>query len=265
VAYPAISEAGVGGNVLQKRGIGQTGIEVSLIGLGTVKFGRNQGLRYPAPITLPTDKEIETLLSVAKDLGINLLDTAPAYGSSEERLGKCLGKNRHDWIISTKAGETFQDGKSYFNFTSQAIQQSIEQSLKKLKTDYLDIVLIHSNGDDERIIEEENVFDVLAACQQAGKIRAYGMSTKTVRGGLLTLERADVAMVTFNSTYIAEQEVIDFAHQHQKNIFIKKALGSGQLLPQEALQFVCREPGVTSVIVGTLNPAHLRENVESVG
>src|SRR3990167_585300 len=93
--------------------LGSTDIFVSPIGLGTVKFGRNQGVKYPAHFTLPSDKEITTLLHLCLELGINLLDTAPAYGTSEERIGKCLPTSRKDWVIITKAGETFENGNSY--------------------------------------------------------------------------------------------------------------------------------------------------------
>ncbi len=261
----------MGGCILQKRCLGKSGIEVSVLGLGTVKFGRNQGVKYPATFTLPKDHEIEYLLEIAKELGINLLDTAPAYGCSEERLGKLLAGKRQEWIISTKAGEEFIDGQSYFDFSKVAIRKSVERSLKRLRTDYLDVVLVHSNGEDERIIHEDQVFDTLAALKAEGKIRAYGMSTKTVAGGLLTIDRADVAMVGFNPAYTEEHQVIIEAQQKQKGIFIKKALASGHLHTlgvtnpvADTMKFILAEAGVTSVIVGTINSAHLRENVASL-
>lgn len=240
-----------------------------MIGLGTVKFGRNQEVKYPTSFSLPTDAEIKNLLSLAFDLGINLLDTAPAYGVSEERLGKLLAFMRHRFVISTKVGEEFNNGISTFDFSKDAIRQSIHRSLERLCTDYLDIVFIHSDGNDERIIEQEEVFLTLNTLKNEGKIRAYGMSTKTVRGGLLTIDHADVAMVAFNPTYTDEREVLAYASQHQKGIFIKKALVSGHLQTLQtsdpitrAMQFIFSEPGVTSVIVGTIHPLHLQENVE---
>lgn len=249
---------------MQKRRVGNTDIEVSVIGLGTVKFGRNQGVKYPAAFQLPSDDEIKNLLSVAADMEINLLDTAPAYGLSEERIGKCLQGKRSDWVISTKAGEEFIDGRSTYDFSPAAITNSIERSLQRLRTDYLDIVLIHSNGDDERIIVEDDVFTTLAALKSAGKIRAFGMSTKTVAGGLLSVDHADVVMVTYNSECTDDKEVIRYAKQKQTGIFIKKAFASGHLkMPvADCMQFVFAEEGVTSVVVGTMNEAHLRENVE---
>lgn len=272
---------------MQKRGLGQTNIEVSQIGLGTVKFGRNQGVKYPHSFALPSMAALDELLGIASDLGINLIDTAPAYGESETRLGSLLKNKRHQWIISTKVGEQFihdhdsgmNGGKSFFNFTPQHIKNSIDESLKRLATDYLDIVLVHSNGDDVHLIENEKVFATLAAIKQAGKIRAFGMSTKTIEGGLQTIALADVVMVAYNPWYRDEHEVIAYAHQQQKGILIKKAFASGHLSNvlqnalnpinhvnpyADALQFILAEPGVTSIIIGTINGKHLRENARFV-
>src|SRR5690606_39506858 len=69
------------------RPLGNTGLQASPLGLGTVKIGRNQGVKYPSGFDLPDDGQVRDLLALARGLGINLLDTAPAYGTSEERLG----------------------------------------------------------------------------------------------------------------------------------------------------------------------------------
>lgn len=263
---------------MQKRCLGQTNIEVSRIGLGTVKFGRNQGVKFPEHYELPSMAALDELLGNAFDLGINLIDTAPAYGESETRLGSLLKNKREKWIISTKVGEEFinningDGGESFFNFTPLHIKKSIDESLKRLATDYLDIVLVHSNGDDVHLIENENVFATLAAIKQEGKIRAFGMSTKTITGGLQTIALADVVMVTYNPLYRDEHEVIAYAHQQQKGVLIKKAFASGHLADAvnpadsanpyaQALQLILAEPGVTSVIIGTINAKHLQENV----
>lgn len=249
---------------MQKRRLGSTDIDVSILGLGTVKFGRNQGVKYPTAFQLPTDAEIRYLLDHARTLGINLLDTAPAYGTSEARLGKLLG-NRTDWIITTKVGEEFSAGISHFDFSPAHIIHSIERSLARLNTDYLDIVLVHSNGDDEAIIENHQVFATLAELKKAGKIRAFGMSTKTEAGGLKTIADADVAMVTFNTEAQADRCVISDAHRQHKGILIKKALASGHISVPiiDSMRFIFNEPGVSSVIVGTLNPTHLSENAKA--
>lgn len=246
---------------MELRRLGSTGMQVSVLGLGTVKFGRNQGVKYPHAFALPSDQEIISLLSLAKDLGINLLDTAPAYGTSEERLGKLL-KQREQWIIVSKAGEEFSNGESYFDFSEAAITASVQRSLKRLRTDYLDVVLLHSNGDDEAIIQQGGLA-TLANLKHKGWIRAIGMSTKTVAGGLQTLQQADLAMVAYNPDYTDEKAVLDYAEQHQKGILVKKGLLSGHTKqPEQAIQFILKQPSVSSLIVGTLNPQHLRDNAQ---
>lgn len=256
----------------QRKPITQTGLKVSPLGLGTVKLGRNKGVKYPTQFKIPDDKQALDLLSLAWDLGINLLDTAPAYGNSEQRLGELLPKLGKEWLIATKVGETFDTdtGESAYNFTPEFIQNSIEQSLKKLNRDVLDIVLIHSDGHDKHIIEHYGVLDVLNDLKQQGLIRATGMSTKTVEGGLLTLQHADIAMVMHNLDYQDEQAVIEQAAKTNKSIFIKKALGSGHLAlnnpntdPVQAnFDFIYQNPAVASIIIGTINPKHLIKNVE---
>src|SRR5688572_24363695 len=107
----------MGNGSMDKRQIGKTGVSVSALGLGTVKFGRNEGVKYPTSFELPADSDLQRLLFHAQELGINTLDTAPAYGTSEERLGNLLKGRRKDWTIIGKAGEEFEGGRSRYIFT----------------------------------------------------------------------------------------------------------------------------------------------------
>jgi len=250
--------------MLPIRKLGSTDIEVSLIGLGTVKLGRNTDVKYPDPFIIPNDREAANLLALAKDLNINLLDTAPAYGNSEERLGKLLRKQRHAWVLASKAGEDYVDNKSVYDFTPNALIKSIQRSLKCLNTDYLDVLLIHSDGNDEQIIQEYDVFATLDRAKQQGLIRAYGMSTKTVAGGLLAVQQADLAMVTYNPEHPNDFEVLQSAAKLNKGILIKKAFASGHLPAPTSLEFVLQQPAISSIIVGTINSQHLIANVDSV-
>ena len=99
--------------------IADTGCKVSSFGLGTVKFGRNSDVKYPADFDIPDDAVIQNLLAVARDHNVNLLDTAPAYGASEKRLGSLLKSQRQNWVISTKVGEYYEGGKSRFDFSAK--------------------------------------------------------------------------------------------------------------------------------------------------
>lgn len=90
------------------------------------------------------------LLKLTRDLGINLIDTAPAYGRSEERLGPLLRGQRQEWVIVSKVGEEFADGVSRHDFSAAHTRLSVERSLQRLETDFIDLVLVHSDGNDLR-------------------------------------------------------------------------------------------------------------------
>lgn len=250
------------------RPLGDTGLRVSPLGLGTVKLGRDQGVKYPNGFRIPDDREARQLLALARELGINLIDTAPAYGRSEERLGPLLRGQREEWVIVSKVGEEFENGQSRFDFSPAHTRFSVERSLKRLETEHIDLVLVHSDGDDVRILRESGVYEALAELKREGKIGGFGISGKTVEGGLLGLERGDCAMVTYNLNEQAEKPVLDYAASHAKGILIKKALASGHvcLAPgtdpvRASFELVFGHPGVCSAIVGTINPLHLAHNV----
>ena len=255
----------------RRKNIAETGLAVSPLGLGTVKLGRTAGVKYPDSFKIPDDVQTLKLLSQASELGINLIDTAPAYGNSEQRLGQLLPKLNREWVIATKVGELFNAdlAQSHYNYTAEFIKQSVEQSLKNLRREVLDIVLIHSDGNDQHIIEHLGVLEILNDLKQQGLIRATGMSTKTVAGGLLSLQQSDIAMVMHNSGYQDEQAVLDQAATSNKAIFIKKALNSGHLASsssvtdpvQASFDTIYQNPAVTSIVIGTITPSHLTSNV----
>src|SRR5690606_11813662 len=117
---------------LLHRPLGQTAISVSALGLGTVKLGRHTGMKYPEAYPVPSDQQAAGLLAVARAGGINLLDTAPAYGSSEERLGQLLKGQRQHWVLCSKVGEEFDGQHSHFDFSAEHTRMSIERSLRRL-------------------------------------------------------------------------------------------------------------------------------------
>lgn len=254
--------------MMKKRAFGNTGLWVSPIGLGTVKIGRNQHVKYPQAFEIPDDDVVKKLLNTAWELGVNLIDTAPAYGSSEERLGKLLPGKRDDWHIVTKVGEEFIHGQSQFDFSEKHIRFSIERSLKLLRTDYLDTVLVHSSGDDLDIINRFGALEILADIKAKGFIRSYGMSTKTLEGGLLALEKSDVVMATYNLQDTYEKPIFEKAAKLNKAMLVKKAFASGHLhgpeSVRETFQQIFTMHAVSSVVIGTCNPMHLRENIDAL-
>jgi len=242
---------------------------VSRLGLGTVKFGRNQGVKYPQGFDLPSDAQILDLLRLAHDLGINLLDTAPAYGLAESRLGQVLpqlGLKRADWVIVSKAGESFENGVSHFDFSGPAIRASVLASLEKLRIDYLDAVLLHSDGIDEAGPRFMPALEALQALKAEGLIRAAGFSGKTLAGNLQFADCADLLMLTYNSAETDQLPAIAAAAGQGKGVLLKKALASGHASDADAaLRMALAVPGVTAAVVGSLSPAHLRANAQAAG
>lgn len=255
---------------LQQRQLGCTDLNLSVLGLGTVKLGRDQQVKYPNDFKIPDDKAVKELFAVCQDLGINFIDTAPAYGSSEERLGKLL-PNKNDWMIMTKVGEAFENGESSFDFSADATRKSIEKSLRRLGRDHVDMVLVHSDGNDMNIINNEGALEELSIMKQQGLIRSYGMSTKTTEGGLWVVENCDLVMATCNTTDDHDLPVITRASELNKGVVVKKGLQSGHADKSAggggidaAFNHVFNQQGVTSMIVGTINTQHLIDNVKIV-
>lgn len=256
---------------MDRRSLGRTGVMVSPLGLGAVKFGRVETLTYPRAFTLPNDSALGDLLALARDLGINLIDTAPAYGTSELRIGRLLPPPRSEWVIVTKVGESFCAGRSTYDFSAAAVKHSVETSLDRLRTDYIDCVLIHSDGRDLRILSDGGALTALADLKEAGRIRSFGMSTKTPEGGLAAVKCCDVVMVTYNLCDTSQEQVLSAAETHGCGVLVKKGFASGHLSTLgvqdpvgASVDHVLSAPGVSSLIVGTINPDHLRDNADAV-
>lgn len=252
------------------RPLGATGIEVSALGLGTVKLGRDQGVKYPQGFTIPDDRTATALLNQARELGINFIDTAPAYGNSEERLGKLLKGQRDQWVICSKVGEDFEHGQSRHDFSPETTRASVQRSLIRLNTEVIDMVLIHSDGNDLDIIEKLGTLQALAELKSEGLIKAFGMSTKTVAGGQAAAEQSDLVMLTYNLSHQDEASVLDTCYRLGKGALIKKALASGHLGQgsnedpvQASMNLIFGHPGTGAAIVGTITPAHLAANVKA--
>jgi aryl-alcohol dehydrogenase-like predicted oxidoreductase len=255
--------------ILPKRHFGGGGPLVSVLGLGTVKFGRNQGVKYPGGdgFELPSDAVLNEILALCQDYGLNFVDTAPAYGLAEERLGRLLAGRRDGFFLCSKTGEEFADGQSAYDFTAPHTTQSIERSLRRLRTDYLDAVFVHSNHDDVAVITQTPVLQTLQALKQQGKIRHIGVSVYTEAGGMLAVQQSDAVMVTHNPKDNVLRPVIDYAQAMGKAVVIKKPLASGHLAGQssaDCLRFSLRLVGATTAVIGSIRPDHIRQNILAV-
>ena len=155
---------------MQKRRLGKTNIDVSIIGIGTWQFGGEWGKDFE-------QSEVDRMFACGKELGINLIDTAECYGDhlSEEFIGRAIEKSRGDWIIATKFGHKFHGN---FNRTEPRtpadVEKQLDDSLRALRTDYVDVLQYHSWGDED--FAKQDVRDVLAKLIKSGKVRHVGNS-----------------------------------------------------------------------------------------
>lgn len=249
---------------MESRSLGNTGLRVTPIGFGAFKIGRNEGIKYPTGYALPDEPAVERLLNTVLDLGINYIDTAPAYGLSEERIGKFLSHRRAEFVLSTKVGETFAEGRSNYDFSAEGVRNSVERSLQRLKTDCLDLVFVHSDGNDDRILHETDCLSTLADLKSRGLIRNVGFSGKTVEGARSAIASVDVLMIEYHLEDQSHAEVIAEANQHGIGIVVKKGLAAGHLPPADALRFLFTKSDVTSVVIGGLNSQNIAYNILSV-
>jgi aryl-alcohol dehydrogenase-like predicted oxidoreductase len=246
---------------LVRRQLGRTGLTVSSVALGTTKLGRNTGVKYPVDFTLPSDQEVAALLESARQLGVNLIDTAPAYGESERRLGPFVNDHRDEIVLCTKCGEQYLNGRSVYDFSAQAILESVEQSLRRLRTDHVDILLLHSDGHDVDILTQTDSIDALSRLKKSGKIRAAGISAKTKAGILEAARTLDVIMAPFSQKEPFLAEALAEAQGRGLGVLAIKGLFSGHLEARPAIEFVLRQRFIDTLVVGTTDPAHLHEAV----
>jgi aryl-alcohol dehydrogenase-like predicted oxidoreductase len=240
--------------------LARSGVPLSPLGFGAFKIGRNAGIKYPQGYALPDEPAVSQLLNGILDLGCTLIDTAPAYGLSEERIGRAIAHRRDEYLLSTKVGETFADGHSTYDFSRGGIEQSLTRSLQRLQTDSLDLVLIHSPGDDRYVLEQTDVVAVLHEWKARGAVRAIGLSGKTPEGAQLALAWADVVMVEYHQQDASHAAVIAEAGERGVTVLIKKGLASGKLSADAAIRFVLAQSAVQSLVVGGLNLDHFQTN-----
>jgi aryl-alcohol dehydrogenase-like predicted oxidoreductase len=144
--------------------LGKTGLRVSRLGAGLAEMGR---------LSLKEEAMASDLLNAALDGGINFLDTAACYGSSEELIGRTVAHRRDEYVLATKAGHV-TGGYQGQAWTAQTIRDSIERSLRRMKTDHVDLAQLHSCG--VETLECGEVIQALLDAKKAGKARFVGYS-----------------------------------------------------------------------------------------
>lgn len=208
---------------MKQRRYGNTGKWVSEIGFGAWQLGNQRDWEPMA------DEAAIRLVHTALDAGCNFFDTAPGYGGgrSEQLLGEALKGRRHEVVLNTKFGHT-PEGKS--DFRPEALRTSIEGSLQRLQTDYLDSVLLH-NPPYEFLGGQSPLYPVLEALREEGKILAYGASVDSARDleEALTAPGTHAIELLFNIFHQEPMRAFQALQHRDVAVIVKVPLDSGWL------------------------------------
>ncbi len=199
--------------------------KVSAIGVGAWQLGASKDWESM------TENEAIDLVHKALDEGINFFDTAPNYGlgTSELRLGKALQKvKRESIVINTKFGHS---EKGVLDFSSSVIRGSIEGSLQRLQTDYLDSIIIHNPPSEFLDGNNNDHYEILEKLKEEGKIKEYGASLDTYADMKLFMETTNGKVIEafFNILHQDAQNAFSLAKENEVGIIVKIPLDSGWL------------------------------------
>lgn len=208
---------------MKYRILGKSGLKVSVVGVGTWQFGGGWGKEFD-------QEEASAMLARARELGINLIDTAACYGPdhrSEELIGGFLeGENREDWIVASKFGHAP-------GWEPAEVEQTLEDSLAALRTDYLDLFQFHSGNDEE--FDTPGLWEMLNEKVEDGKIRHLGISLSLgSESGYQTEQAPKVGASAIQVNYsrlrrVAEEEILPACREHNLGVLARTPLASGFL------------------------------------
>ncbi|WLR55914.1 aldo/keto reductase [Mesobacillus subterraneus] len=205
------------------RNLGGTGMKVSEVGFGAWQLGNARDWEGVE------DHQAIRMVHEALDQGCNFFDTAPNYGggNSEALLGKALTGRRSEAVINSKFGH---HPDNTLDFDSQKIRSSVEDSLRRLNTDYLDSILLH-NPPFEILTGSTDHFKVLESLKQEGKILAYGASVDSGRemDELIRNTGSQVIEVMFNIFHQEPRRAFKLAAEKNVGLIVKVPLDSGWL------------------------------------
>jgi aryl-alcohol dehydrogenase-like predicted oxidoreductase len=270
---------------MERARLGKTELTVSRLGFGGVEIDRTPEA---------TQAVVSELLNSAIDAGLNLIDTAAAYGDSERLIGNAIYNRRRDIVLLSKCGAL--DRFARYDWTKQGILGTIQTSLKSLQTDYLDVAQLHSCG--LEILKQGEVIEALIVAKERGYTRFAGYSGDGFDAKYAV--EMDFFDTLQTSVSIADQQAIDLtiplAKERDMGVIAKRPIANAVWRNQEkpadsyhqeywdriqklkypflskgvetaaaqALRFTLSIDGVTAAIVGTTKPGRWRENAKYV-
>ncbi len=269
---------------MEKRKFGKTDMEFSVLGFGGAEIGWGN----------ENQKNVEELLNSALDAGLNVIDTAAAYKTSEELIGNAVSNRRKDYYLLTKCGAL--DAFSREDWSKKGILETIEQSLRALKTDYIDIAQLHSCS--AEVLKKGEAIEALKLAQEKGYTRFIGYSGDN-EDALAAIESGIFDSLQ-TSVSIADQSPIDgnipLAAEKGLGIIAKRPIANAVWRNKEkpedsyhheywdriqklkfdflsrsmdesiakALRFTLSIPGISTMIVGTTKPQRWQENAKYI-
>lgn len=281
---------------MNKRVLGRTGISVSEIAFGGVEIGMPYGIGVEDTKDMLSELDAINLLHSALDSGINFFDTARMYGNSEMLIGKAFKNKRAEVVICTKCRHLrdVQGNLPKKSKLEEFIQQSLYESLKFLKTEYVDVFMLHQV--DNEILENDEIANVFLKLKKDGKIRATGISTYTPEETekAVNLGYWDVIQLPFNLLDQRQGQLFNAALDKGVGIVVRSVLLKGLLsdrgknlhpalksvedhivkyeefikdteynLPEFATKFALSFPEVSSVLVGIDKQAYLEQSLKA--
>ena len=251
---------------MQYRELGRTGIRVSAIGFGGWAIG-GSAEASGAPLGWGRTSDDESLSAIrrARELGVTLYDTADSYGfgRSESLLGIVLSRYRQEVIIATKVGVVrTSTGDLKKDFSRQHIFHAVDGSLKRLRTDYIDLYQVHNPTLDE--LRREEIQDAMERLQDAGKIRFWGVSVSTPEEGIEVVQRgwAHALQVLYNVLNQSPAgELFPLAKEKGYGIIARVPLASGLLTGKFRIDSLFASDDVRQ---NFLTPRRLQEAIERV-
>jgi len=277
---------------LEKRSLGKTDASVTFMGFGALEIGRDWGL---GDKTRPEEDEAITVLNGVLDTGINMIDTASAYHLSEARIGKGIGGRRAEYFLASKCGEHSRESKTYYDFSYEAVAGSIDRSLELLHTEQIDLMQIHFGPDAQKVVDDGETVRAMQEAKEAGKVRLLGAScgcniaeqcvdlgvfdamqidyslmNRRDEGLIARCEELGVGVVIkggvgrgrLTPKVLDHMDALDDGAREKVTAFLELADGDGEQLMAMALNFLYQSSGVTSVLLGPKNLAHVKSNIE---
>jgi aryl-alcohol dehydrogenase-like predicted oxidoreductase len=271
--------------------LGRTGLNVTRLSFGAMEI-RDSRIWNGRAVT---DRQAETILNTVLDEGINFIDTANDYGRSEEFIGKYIAHRRQEFYIATKCGCTVvrkdeNTDETPHVWTRDNLFRGLNESLQRMKTDYIDVMQLHNPPVEET--EKNQLVKALQEMQQQGKVRFISISTTlphlpvylqwgvfdTFQIPYSALEReheewisraAEAGIGTIIRGGVARGEVgVGLGNEDRWKKFEQASLDElrqpGESRTAFLLRFTLSHPDVHTIIVGTLYPEHLQENIAAV-